>query len=159
MPMRALLVLAMLMLLAVPLDAAAQQQPPRVYRVGVLANALDTADGPLFRTFLDTLKTLGYVEERNVIIDWRSSEGDDSQLPDLAANLVRSKVDLIFATSLRPARAAVEVTKTVPIVFVVTADPVGQRLVGNLSRPGGNVTGLNVYLPKESSEKVLQFLK
>ena len=63
MPMRALLVLAILMLLAVPLDAAAQQQPPRVYRVGVLANALDTADGPLFRTFLDTLKTLGYVED------------------------------------------------------------------------------------------------
>ncbi len=148
----------LLAVLAVPLAVEAQPGS-KVYRIGVLANALDTSDGPLFRAFLEALRGLGYAEERNVVIEWRSSEGDDSQLPELAANLVRSKVDVVLATSLRPARAAIEATKTVPIVFVVSADPVGQRLVGNLARPGGNATGLAIYLPQESSEKVLQLLK
>jgi len=148
----------LLAVLAVPLTVEAQPGS-KVYRIGVLANALDTSDGPLFRAFLEALRALGYAEERNVVIEWRSSEGDDSQLPELVANLVRSKVDVVLATSLRPARAAIEATKTVPIVFVVSADPVGQRLVGNLARPGGNATGLAIFLPQESSEKVLQLLK
>ena len=131
-----------LALLAAPLVAEGQQPASKVYRVGVLANALETADGPLFEAFLDGLAKLGYVEDQNIVIEWRSSEGDAEQLPVLAADLVRSKVDIIVATSLGPARAAALATKTVPIVFVVSADPVGHGLVSNLARPEANVTGL-----------------
>ncbi len=139
--------------------AAEAQQAAKVYRIGVLANAIDTADGPLFEAFLEELKKLGYVEDKNIDIEWRSSEGDVDRLPELAADLVRSKVDVIVATSLLPARAVVAATKTVPIVFVVAADPVGHGLVANLARPGGNVTGLATYVPSEISENVVQVLK
>ncbi len=81
------------------------------------------------------------------------------RLPGLAAELVRSKVDLIVATSLQPARAAAAATSTIPIVFVVAADPVGQGLVSDLARPGGNITGLAMYEPREISERVLQLLR
>ncbi len=153
-----LLVRVFLLLLAAPLLAEAQPAV-KIYRIGVLANALDTSDGPTFQAFLDTLRGLGYVQGRNMDIEWRSSEGDPGQLPGLAQELVRAKVDIILATALLPAQAAIDATKSVPIVFVVVADPVGQRLVGSLSRPGGNATGLAAYAPQESTEKVLQLLK
>jgi putative ABC transport system substrate-binding protein len=149
-----------LALLAAPLVAEAQQQPAaKVYRIGILANVLETADGPLFEAFVDGLSKLGYVEDQNIIIEWRSSEGDSERLPALAADLERSKVDVIVATSLAPARAAAAATKTTPIVFVVAADPVGQGLVANTAKPGGNVTGLATYSPGENSERVLQLLR
>jgi ABC-type uncharacterized transport system substrate-binding protein len=148
-----------LALLAAPLVAEGQQPAGKVYRIGVLANALETADSRLFEAFLDGLAKLGYVEDQNLVIEWRSSEGDMERLPRMAADLIRSKVDLIVATSLQPARAAVAATKTIPIVFVVTADPVGQGLVSNLARPEGNVTGLATYVPGEISERVLQLLR
>jgi ABC-type uncharacterized transport system substrate-binding protein len=155
------LVLALaLALLALPLTATADAQPAgKAYRIGVIANAFDTADGPLFEVFLDGLRALGYVEDRNIIIDWRSSEGNFARLPGLAASLVRAKVDIMMAMSLHPARAAAEATKTIPIVFVVVADPVAQKLVGNPARPGGNITGLAAYGPEDSSHKVIQLLK
>jgi putative ABC transport system substrate-binding protein len=148
-----------LALLAVLPVAEAQTPASKVYHIGVLANALETADGPLFEAFLDGLAKLGYVEDQNIVIEWRSSEGDMERLPGLAADLVRTKVDLIVAASLQPARAAAAATKTIPVVFVVTADPVGQGLVANLARPGGNVTGLATYVPGEISERVLQLLR
>jgi putative ABC transport system substrate-binding protein len=148
-----------LVLLALPLAADAQQQAGKVYRIGVLANALETADGPLFEAFLDGLAKLGYVEDQNIVIEWRSSEGDMERLPGMAADLVRSKVDLIVAMSLQPARAAAAATKTIPVVFVVAADPVGQGLVPDLARPGGNITGLATYVPGEISGRVLQLLR
>jgi putative ABC transport system substrate-binding protein len=141
------------------LPAGLAQPAPRAYRVGVLANAFDTADGPLFEAFLDELRKQGYVEDQNVVIEWRSSEGDYDRLPGLAADLVRSKVDVVVATSLQPARAAVAATKTIPVVFVVTADPVGHGLVGNLARPGGNVTGVATSVPAEIGLKVIELLK
>ena len=138
---------------------ATAQPAARVYRVGVLANALETADGPQFEAFLDSLQKLGYVGDRNLDIEWRSSEGDVLLLPSLADDLVRSKVDVIVATSLQPARAAVAATKTIPVVFVIAADPVGHGLVTNLAHPGGNVTGLATYQPEALSEHVLQVLR
>jgi len=140
-------------------DRAEAQTAPRVWRVGVLANALETADGPNFEAFLDALQKLGYVGDRNLDIEWRSSEGDVMRLPALAEDLVRAKVDLIVATSLQPARAAMAATKETPIVFVVAADPVGHGLVTNPARPGGNVTGLATYQPEALSEHVVQVLK
>ena len=148
-----------LALLAAPPVVEAQQPASKVYRIGILANAFETAEGPLFEAFLDGLGKLGYVEDQNLVIEWRSSEGDMERLPGLAAELVRSKVDLIVATSLQPARAAAAATSTIPIVFVVAADPVGQGLVSNLARPGGNITGLAMYEPREISERVLQLLR
>lgn len=153
------LILALaLAMLAVPFAAEAQPAG-KVYRIGVIANALDTADGPLFEVFLDGLRALGYVEDRNIVIDWRSSEGHFDRLPGLAASLVRAKVDIMMAMSLQPARAAAEATKAIPIVFVVVADPVAQKLVGNPARPGGNITGLAAYGPEDGSHKVIQFLR
>ena len=124
-----LLLRVVLLLLAVPLPGEAQPSA-KVYRIGVLANALDTSDGASFQAFLGALRGRGYVQGRNMDIEWRSSEGDADQLPGLAMELVRAKVDIILATALVPAQAAIEATKTVPIVFVVVADPVGLRLVG-----------------------------
>jgi putative ABC transport system substrate-binding protein len=158
-PMKARAALLVLVLFAAPLAADGQQPATKVYRIGVLANALETADGPLFEAFLDGLGKLGYVEDQNVVIEWRSSEGDMERLPGLAADLVRSKVDLVVATSLQPARAAAAATKTIPIVFVIAADPVGHGLVANLTRPSGNVTGLATYVPGEISERVLHLLR
>jgi ABC-type uncharacterized transport system substrate-binding protein len=149
---------AALALFAIPLAARAQPAV-KVVRIGVLANALDTADGPLFAVFLDSLTKLGYVQDRSFVIEWRSSEGDTDQLPALAGSLVRAKVDIILATALRPAQAAVEATKTVPIVFVAVADPVREGLVGNVAKPGGNVTGVATYAPEENSEKAIRLLR
>lgn len=139
--------------------ASEAQQSGKMWRIGVLASALDTADGPLFDAFLDGLRKLGYVQDRNMDIEWRSSEGNIDQLAALATSLVRSKVDIILATSLQPALAAAEATKTIPIVFVVAADPVRHGLITDRTRPGGNVTGLATYMPEESGHKALQFLK
>jgi putative ABC transport system substrate-binding protein len=150
--------LLLVAILAAPAPADAQGGA-RVYRIGVLANALETADGPNFEAFLAGLAKLGYVGDKNLDIEWRSSEGDFELLPNLAADLVRSKVDLIVATSLQPARAAAAATKTIPIVFVVGADPVAHGLVGNVERPGGNVTGLATYQPEQLSSRVLQLLR
>jgi ABC-type uncharacterized transport system substrate-binding protein len=139
--------------------ARAEAQSARVYRIGVLANALETADGPNFEAFLAGLGKLGYVGDKNMDIEWRSSEGDLEALPALAADLVRSKVDVIVATSLQPARAAAAATKTIPIVFVVSADPVAHGLVGSVARPGGNATGLATYQPVELTSRVVQLLR
>ena len=153
----ALLTLLVLAPLLVPPVAA--QTAPRVYRVGVLANALETADGPNFEAFLASLQKLGYVGDRNLDIEWRSSEGDAQRLPALAEDLVRAKVDVIVATSLQPARAAIAATQSIPVVFIIGADPVAQGLVPSLAKPGGNVTGLATYQPEALSEHVLQVLK
>ena len=153
------LALKLLILLLVTPVVAAAQPTTKVYRIGVLANALATSDGPTFQAFLDALHGLGYVQERNMEIEWRSSEGAPEQLPALASELIRAKVDVILATALLPAQAAVEATKTVPIVFVVLADPVRQRLVHSLARPGGNATGVAAYAPHENANGLLRILK
>ena len=95
----------------------------------------------------------------NLVIEWRSSEGDFDRLPVLAAELVRAKVDVIVALSTQPAHAAAEATKTTPIVFLVVADPVREKLVGSLAKPGGNVTGLATYALDELTRKRLTLLK
>jgi putative ABC transport system substrate-binding protein len=135
------------------------QTASRTYRLGVLANAFEVSEGPLFDEFLDGLKKLGYVEGRNLVIEWRSSEGHFDRLPALATELVRAKVDVIVASSSQPAHAAADATKTIPVVFLVVSDPVGQKLVGSLSRPGGNVTGLATFAPDVLNARRLQLLK
>jgi putative ABC transport system substrate-binding protein len=145
-------------LLVVPGSVGAQQAG-KVYRIGFLANAFETSDGPLFAIFLDGLKKLGYVEGQNFVIDWRSSEGDFDRLSGLAQELIRQKVDIIVASSSMPARAAAEATQTIPVVFPVVALRPGEKLAASLGRPGGNVTGLATYDPQELNARLLRLLK
>jgi putative tryptophan/tyrosine transport system substrate-binding protein len=129
--------------LTVPL-AAETQQAAKVARIGYLL--LDRAAAPhLPEAFRQGLRDLGYVEGRNVVIEYRDAEGKVERLPAVAAELVALKVDVIVAQGTPHALAAKQVTRTIPIVFATSADAVGSGLV--LARPGGNVTGLSFVGP------------
>ena len=133
-------------LLAAPLAAEAQQAA-KVARIGYLATNL-VANPHLPEAFRQGLRDLGYVEGRNVVIEYRSAEGIE-RIPALAAELVALKVDVIFVGgSTRVTLAAMQATKTIPIVFTGVGDPVTSGLVTNLARPGGNVTGLSGLGPE-----------
>ena len=108
--------------------------------------------------FRQGLRDLGYVEGRNVVIEYRDAEGKHERLPALAAELVALKVDVIVAPPTPAALAAKQVTKTIPIVFAAVSDPVSSGLVTSLARPGGNVTGLSDLTP-ELVGKCLEQLK
>src|SRR5262245_10674684 len=116
------------------------QQSRKVYRIGYLANAIEIA--PREEAFRQGLRELGYVEGQNLVIQWRFSKGKLDLLQDLAGELVRLKMDLIFAMGVAPTRAVKEATGTIPIVMGnADDDPVRHGLVESLARPGGNVTG------------------
>src|SRR6266568_5831703 len=128
-----------------PLTAAAQQVA-KVARIGYLATNL--AGNPHGReAFRQGLRDLGYVEGRNLVIEYRSAEGKLERLPALAAELVALKVDVIVAPGTPAALAAKQATKTIPIVFTAV-DAVTSGLVTSLARPGGNVTGLSAFTPE-----------
>jgi len=133
-------------LLAVPFAAEAQQAA-KVARIGYLTPNI-AANPHLSEAFGQGLRDLGYVEGRNVVIEYRSAEGKLERLPALAAELVALKVDVIVAPNTVAALAAKQATRTLPIVFAVAADPVTSGLVTSLARPGGNVTGLSVLAPE-----------
>ena len=122
--------------------AAEAQQAAKVPRIGYLVLNLAAASH-MTEAFLQGLRDLGYVEGRNVVIEYRSAEGKLERLPALAAELVALKVDVIVAGGPPHALAAKQATRTIPIVFASAADPVTDGLVTSLARPGGNVTGLS----------------
>jgi putative ABC transport system substrate-binding protein len=126
--------------------AAEAQQAAKIARIGFLA--LNMAAAPhLPEAFRQGLRDLGYVEGRNVVIEYRDAEGKPERFPALAAELVALKVDVILAAGEPHALAAKQATRTIPIVFAVAADPVASGLVTSLARPGGNVTGLSSVGP------------
>ena len=137
--------------------AAGAQQPSSPRRVGVLL-ALLGPDSKEAQAFRQGLRDAGYAEGRDVVIDWRSANGDYARLPQLAADLVKGKVDVIVADITVAIQAAKHATSSIPIVMAIVADPVGSGLVTNLAQPGGNVTGLSIMLA-ELSVKRLQLLK
>jgi putative tryptophan/tyrosine transport system substrate-binding protein len=143
-------------LLAAPLTAKAQQAA-RVARIGYLTGNL-AARTRLLEAFRQALRDLGYVETRNVVIEYRDAEGKLERLPALAAELVALKVDVIVASGTLAALAARQETSTLPIVFSPAGDPVGSGLVTSLARPGGNVTGLSA-LALDLVGKHLELLK
>jgi putative ABC transport system substrate-binding protein len=132
-------------LLAAPLAAEAQPAP-RNARIGYLATNLATTPH-LQDAFRQGLRDLGYVEGRNLVIEYRSAEGKSDRLAVLAAELVALNIDVIVAPGTPQALAAKQATRTLPIVFATAADPVGSGLVTSLARPGGNVTGLSILAP------------
>ena len=131
------------------------QESARIARIGYLA--ADHAGIP-YRAFLQGLHGHGYIEGRNVLIEYRSAEGKVERLPPLAAELVGLKVDVIVAEVTVAALAAQQATRTVPIVFGAVSDPVATGLVASFARPGGNVTGLSFFAP-ELVGKSLELLK
>ena len=145
-------------LLAAPLLAEAQ--PGKVFRIGILGTSppTDPAAVHLWGVFLQRLRELGYVEGQNLTVERRFSEGKAERLPDLAADLVRLKVDIIVAAGGPGPPAAQSVTNTIPIVMTNQSDPVVSGLVASLARPGGNITGLSLLTP-EIVGKQLQLLK
>ena len=135
------------------------QQPKKVPRIGFLAGASASFNSPQIKTFLQGLHKLGYVEGKNIVIEYRYADGKLDRLPDLAADLIRLKVDLIVTNSMPGVLAAKKASRTVPIVFLAgISDPVTSGLVDSLARPGGNVTGLTTGAP-ELAGKRLELLK
>ena len=138
---------------------AAAQQPARIPRIGILITASASSHSARVEAFRQRLRELGYVEGKNIVIEYRSAEGKLDRLPALAAELVRLKVDVIVtATGGRDILAAKKATATIPIVFAGTGDPVGDGLVSSLARPGGNITGLSLMTP-DLDGKRLELLK
>jgi len=139
--------------------ATEAQQPKNVHRIGTLS-ALGTTPGrnPFVEAFLEGRRALGYGEGQHFVLEYRGAEGQFEGFPDLAAELVRLKVEVIVAQGTPAALAAKHATTTIPIVMVGVGDPVGSGLVASLARPGGNITGLSNLSP-ELVRKQLEFLK
>jgi putative ABC transport system substrate-binding protein len=127
-------------LLAGPLPARAQP-PGKVWRIGYLDQGSAARNGPYLEAFRHGLRDLGWIEGKNITIEARFAEGKTEQLPALAVELVRGKVDLMATASTPAALAAKQATSSIPIVIGFVADPVGSGLVRSLARPGGNITG------------------
>jgi putative tryptophan/tyrosine transport system substrate-binding protein len=131
---------ATVLLLALTIPAQAQQLK-KVPRVGVLF--IGSRNQPHLQSFQQGLRDLGYVERKNIALEYRYAEGNPDRLGALAADLVRLPVDVIVTTTDQDARASSQATPTIPIVLI-TGDPVGSRLAATLAKPGGNVRGLTV---------------
>jgi putative ABC transport system substrate-binding protein len=137
---------------------AEAQQPKKVPRIGFLDNGTASGSAVVVDAFRNELSQLGWIEGKNITIEYLFSEQKTERLPELAADLVRLKVDLIVGTSGPSALAAKRATSTIPIVMANVGDPVGAGLVASLARPGGNVTGLS-GLAVELNTKRLEILK
>jgi putative ABC transport system substrate-binding protein len=134
------------------------QQTGKIFRIGFLDSSTASGMAGLFETFRRELTKLGWIEGKNITIEYRFAEGKPERLPELAADLVRLKVDLIVVSETAPALAAKRATTTIPIVMTNPGDPVGGGLVASLGRPGGNVTGLS-SLSTQLNTKRLEILK
>jgi ABC-type uncharacterized transport system substrate-binding protein len=150
--------LALCAMLFVLCSSVEAQQPVKVPRIGFLGASSASVLAARIEAFRQGLRDLGYVEGKNIVIEWRSAEGKLDRLPALAAELVRLKVDVIVTTGPAPTRPAKEATSTIPIVMAFDNDPVGNGFVASLARPGGNITGLSTLAP-EISGKQLELLK
>jgi len=152
-----LVVVLTLSILSAPLSSDGQQGG-KVPRIGFLGGASPSAAAHLVDAFRQGLRDLGYVEGQNIAIEYRFAEGKAERLPDLAAELVRLRVDVIVAPNPTGALAAKNATTTIPIVMAIAGDPVGLGLVASLARPGGNITGMS-NVAVELAPKQLQLLK
>jgi putative ABC transport system substrate-binding protein len=143
-----------LALLIVPLASEAQAPSGRVWRIGLLSSAAAAAYGQRVEAIRRGLGDLGYVEGKNLVIEYRWAEGRYERLPDLAAELVRLKMDLIITHGTPGSLAAKQATTTIPIVMAVTGDVVTTGLVASLARPGGNMTGSTFFFPEINAKRL-----
>jgi putative ABC transport system substrate-binding protein len=140
------------------LSSVEAQQPEKVPRIGILIAASTSFYSARVEAMRQRLRELGYVEGKNIVIEYRYAEGKLERLPDLAAELVQLKVDVIVTAPSPGALAGKKASATIPIVFTDSADPIGTGIVSNLARPGGNITGLSVMGP-DLDGKRLELLK
>jgi putative ABC transport system substrate-binding protein len=148
-------VYALLIALNFPVGA---QQSNKVYRNGFLSTASLSSLSARLDAFRQGLRVLGYIEGKNIIIEYRSADGNPDRLPELAAELVRLKVEIIFAAATTPTRAAKQATSTIPIVMGNPSDPIQSGFIASLARPGGNITGLS-SISGDLAGKRLELLK
>src|SRR6188472_2249517 len=134
------------------------QQPTKVPRIGYLSGSFASTSPDRREAFRQGLRDLGYVEAKNIVVEYRYADGKFDRLPALAAELVRLKVDIIVTAGPQATRPVKQATSTIPIVMAQDPDPVGDGFVASLARPGGNITGLSSLAP-ELSGKQLELLK
>jgi putative ABC transport system substrate-binding protein len=139
-------------------SAAAAQKAPKVARIGMLCPT-SCAPAPITNAPLDELRKFGWVEDTTVVVERKDAGGHFDRLPAVAAELVRSKPDLIVAFAPQGARAAKDATSEIPIVMLFVADPVGLGLASSLARPGGNLTGVATVVPGDFTGKTLGILR
>ncbi len=137
---------------------AQAQQPGNIHRVGVLMSGSPSNATRRIQAFRQGLRELGYVEGRNIIIEYRYANGKLEPLPELADELIRLKLDIIVTDTSMATQAAKNATKTIPVVFTSANDPLGDRQVASLARPGGNLTGFSLLAPDLNSKR-LELLK
>jgi putative ABC transport system substrate-binding protein len=145
----------MLFTLCHPAEA---QQPAKIPRIGVLISGRPSIASRRIQAFKSGLRELGYVEGKNITLEYRYAEGKVESVSDLAADLVRLKVDIIVTDTSNATQAAKNATKIIPIIFTTANDPVGDGQVDSLARPGGNLTGLSI-LALDLNGKRLELLK
>lgn len=153
----ALVLAALLAIVTAPPSATPAPPPGKVLRIGLLYGIRPTfepASNPVDRALVDGLRASGYELGRNVTIEFRSAQGNPERLPELAAELVRLKVDILVTVGTGPTLAAREATQTIPIVVVGFADLVAAGIVASLARPGGNITGVSVNAAEISAKRV-----
>jgi ABC-type uncharacterized transport system substrate-binding protein len=146
---------ALLLTLCASLQA---QQPEKITRIGYLSGSSRPAMATRYKAFLEGLRELGYMEGKNIVVEWRFADRNVDRVSALAADLVRLKVDVIVTAGPGITRAAKELTSTIPIVMAFDTDPLGNRFVASLAHPGGNITGLSILAP-EITGKQLELLK
>ena len=151
-------IFAVIVALTVCGGRAEAQQTGKIFRIGFLDGSTASGNAGLVEVFRQELNKLGWIEGKNITIEYRFAEQKSERMPELAADLVRLKVDLIVVTGRPEALAAKKATTTVPIVMASVGDPVGAGLVASLARPGGNVTGLSSLAPELNSKR-LEILK
>jgi putative tryptophan/tyrosine transport system substrate-binding protein len=128
--------------------AARAQQPGKVPTIGFVGQSTRSATSEWTTAFVQRLRELGWIDARNLAIEYRWGEGRNERFAQIAAEFVRLKVDVIVTGATPPTIAAKQATSVIPIVFAVAGDPVGTGLVASLARPGGNVTGLSISGPR-----------
>ena len=146
---------AMLFALCVPASA---QQPGKIPRIGVLISGSRSGSSRRLQAFQQGFRELGYIEGKNILFEYRYADGKLEPVPELAAELVRLKVDVLVTDTSNATEAAKNATTTIPIVFTTANDPVGDRQVASLARPGGNLTGFSL-LALDLNGKRLELLK
>src|SRR5450631_4298779 len=134
--------------------AARAQQPAKIHRIGILETVSSSSNVKNIDALRRGLRELGYVENQNYILEYRSADGHGERFPALAAELVRLHVDLIVTRGTPAAQAAKNATETIPIVMAAIGEPLGVGVVDSLARPSGNVTGLSAFVTELAGKRV-----